>query len=103
MQNHEFSNSRSRTARSSTHFRDKDRAMRHTTKGTLVFLQLLVGIAMLAASSSPAQVAIANADAARRAPALLKQMNIAEKIVQVNQAARVSFGGILTASPSLGS
>src|SRR6266481_9141325 len=98
MQNHEFSNSRSRTARSSTHFSDKDRAMRHTTKGTLVFLQLLVGIAMLAASSSPAQVTIANADAARRAAALLKQMTLEEKIGQLNQAAGVSFGGMMTAA-----
>src|SRR6267142_4370091 len=98
MQNHEFSNSRSRAARSSTHFSDKDRAMRHTTKGTLVFLQLLVGIAMLAASSSPAQVTIANADAARRAAALLKQMTLEEKIGQLNQAAGVSFGGMMTAA-----
>jgi len=72
--------------------------MRHTTKGTLVFLQLLVGIAMLAASSSPAQVTIASADAARRAAALLKQMTLDEKIGQLNQAAGVSFGGMMTAA-----
>jgi beta-glucosidase len=72
--------------------------MRHTTKGTLVFLQLLVGIAMLTASSSPAQVTIANADAARRAASLLRQMTLEEKIGQLNLAAGFNVPGMMTAA-----
>ncbi len=72
--------------------------MRHTTKGTLVFLQLLVRIAVLTASSSSAQVTIANADAARRAASLLRQMTLEERIGQLNQAAGVSFGGMMSAA-----
>src|ERR1700680_2864306 len=72
--------------------------MRHTIKRTLVFLQLLVGIAMVTASNSPAQVSIANADATRRAASLLRQMTLEEKIGQLNQAAGVSLGGMMRAA-----
>jgi beta-glucosidase len=79
-------------------FSHEDRNMRHTTKRAFVLLQVIVGITMLIASSSPAQVSIANADATRRAAALLRQMTLEEKIGQLNQAAGVSFGGMMTAA-----
>ncbi|MDQ6871229.1 MAG: beta-glucosidase BglX [Gemmatimonadota bacterium] len=72
--------------------------MRHTMKGMLVPLQLLVSMAMLTASSAPAQIPIANADATRRAVALLRQMTLEEKIGQLNQAAGIGLGGMMTAA-----
>lgn len=71
--------------------------MRHRAKDRLVFLQLVVGIASVAAGSASAQVSIASADATHRAASLLRQMTLEEKIGQLNLAAGVALGGPITA------
>lgn len=63
----------------------------------LVVLELLVGLAMIAAHSAPGQ-APSSADATRRAQALLRQMTLDEKIGQLNLAAGVGLGGFVTAA-----
>jgi beta-glucosidase len=56
----------------------------------------LVGCILLIASSSSAQVSIVSNDAARQARALLGQMTLEEKIGQLNLAAGVGLGGMMT-------
>src|SRR5690349_4860330 len=51
---------------------------------------------LLGAATSSAQVRLANADASRRAAALLEQMTLDEKIGQLNLAAGVSFPGMMS-------
>ena len=72
--------------------------MGHRTRGTLVLLQLVVGITSATAGSAAAQVSSASADATRRAQALLRQMTLDEKIGQLNLAAGVGLGGVVTAA-----
>src|SRR5438094_7438232 len=72
--------------------------MRHRAHRSRVLLQLLVGLALARAPSSSAQVSLANADAARRAATLLKQMTLEEKIGQLNLAAGVGLGGFVTSA-----
>jgi beta-glucosidase len=70
--------------------------MRHT-RGRLVLLQLAVGMSFVTAGSGSAQVSISSADATRRAQSLLEQMTLEEKIGQLNLAAGVGMGGMMTA------
>ena len=72
--------------------------MRQRTRGGLASLQLLAGMALVSAGSAAAQVSIANADAARRAASLLRQMTLEEKIGQLNLASGVGMAGMMTAA-----
>jgi beta-glucosidase len=72
--------------------------MRKRTRGRLVVLPLAVGMTLVTAGSSPAQVSIASADAAGRAQSLLKQMTLEEKIGQLNLAAGFGLGGFVSAA-----
>lgn len=72
--------------------------MRLRTRGGIVLLQLVVGMTVMAAGRTAAQVSIASADAARRAQALLRQMTLEEKIGQLNLAAGVGLGGFVKAA-----
>ncbi|HET9708447.1 MAG TPA: glycoside hydrolase family 3 N-terminal domain-containing protein, partial [Gemmatimonadales bacterium] len=62
------------------------------------YLLLAAGIALVAAGSTAAQVPGPNADAARRARALLSQMTLEEKIGQLYLSAGVGLGGFVTAA-----
>ena len=61
-------------------------------------LRLVVGMIVAAAGHAPAQVSRASGDATRRARALLGQMTLDEKIGQLNLAAGVALGGMMTAA-----
>ncbi|HEY7236396.1 MAG TPA: glycoside hydrolase family 3 N-terminal domain-containing protein, partial [Gemmatimonadaceae bacterium] len=62
----------------------------------ILSLPLIAGLTVLTASTVSAQRPIANADATRRAAALLEQMTMDEKIGQLNLAAGVTMGGPVT-------
>jgi len=68
--------------------------MPFSSKSVLAFLTFVV----ISARDASAQVPVANANAARRAAALLKQMTLEEKIGQLNLAAGVALGGPMTAA-----
>jgi beta-glucosidase len=72
--------------------------MRRRTMGAFRFLPLLIGSALAAATSATAQVPLANAKSADRAASLLKRMTLEEKIGQLNLAAGVALGGMMTAA-----
>src|SRR5690242_5313948 len=59
---------------------------------------LLIGSLLVMAAPAPAQVGLADANAARRAAALLRQMTLEEKIGQLNLAAGVALGGMMPAA-----
>ncbi|HEX7018399.1 MAG TPA: beta-glucosidase BglX [Gemmatimonadaceae bacterium] len=62
------------------------------------FLRLAVAMLVLTGSRSFAQTPAVGADATRRAEALLKRMTLDEKIGQLNLAAGVGMGGMMTAA-----
>jgi beta-glucosidase len=72
--------------------------MRHRTRSRLACLPVALTLAMATARVGAAQQAIATPAAARRARALLARMTLDEKIGQLNLAAGVSLGGMLTAA-----
>jgi beta-glucosidase len=72
--------------------------MRQCSKERFVVLHAVICIGLLTPVGGSAQVALANADVARRAASLLKQMTLEEKIGQLNLAAGVGLGGVITAA-----
>lgn len=72
--------------------------MGHGTGRMLVILQMLAGLTVATAGRTSAQAPSSSADATRRAQALLRQMTLDEKIGQLNLAAGVALGGMMTAA-----
>ena len=61
-------------------------------------LPLVIGSLLAIAATASAQRPLADANATRRAAALLRQMTLEEKIGQLNLAAGVGLGGMMTAA-----
>lgn len=72
--------------------------MGHGTARRLVALQMLAGLIGATAGRISAQAPTPGADATRRAQALLRRMTLDEKIGQLNLAAGVGLGGMMTAA-----
>ena len=71
-------------------------AMRHRTLGRLALLLLVLYLTSVMAEGASAQASIASPESVRRAQSLLRQMTLEEKIGQLNLAAGVSLGGMIT-------